>query len=129
MRLIPIIVVPVAMAAAATAVQAEDTLSGALGVARIAVLEAQLHRGVSTRADVERLLGPPSGSGGAELPGDSIRRGIWCYGNIEVIHRRTGTWDQPVIVATNAQRTLLIFFDGDIYSGFVWISYPAAPGY
>jgi hypothetical protein len=34
-----------------------------------------------------------------------------------------------VIVATNAQRTLLIFFDGDIYSGFVWISYPAAPGY
>jgi hypothetical protein len=128
-RLERIVVVLVAMAAAAPTVRAEETPSTPLGAARIVLLEARLHRGLSTKTDVQQLLGPPAGSGGAELPGDSIRRDIWYYGNIEVTNEHPELWSNSelVVVATRAQRTLLIFFEGDLYSGYLWISYPAAP--
>jgi hypothetical protein len=128
-RLERMVVVLVTMAGVATTVRGGETPSNLLGAARIALLEAQLHRGLSTKTDVQRLLGPPNGLGGAELPGDPIRRGIWYYGDIEVTNKHVEVWSHPelVVVATRAQRTLLIFFEGDLYSGYLWISYPAAP--
>jgi hypothetical protein len=128
-RLVRIIIELVAMAASATTVRAEGTSVSPPWVPKVAALETQLHRGISTKADVERFLGPPTGSGGAELPGDSIGRGIWYYGHIEVTNKLAYGWLNPgwIRVATGAQQTLLIFFEGDLYSGFLWVSYPAAP--
>ena len=90
--------------------------------ALVARLESGLQRGASTRADVERLLGPAAGQGESELPGDTVRRIVWYYGATEAITK----WNlkSQLRVSILERRTLLIFFDGDVYTGFFWVAYP-----
>ena len=112
-----------AVTASLGAVWAGGAESNAPTSAQVAGLETRLQRGTSTRADVERLLGPAAGQGESELPGDTVRRIVWYYGATEVFDEWTG-YGRIHTVAITERRTLLIFFDGDLYVGFLWVAYP-----
>jgi hypothetical protein len=85
---------------------------------------AQLVRGTSTRADVQQLLGPASGTGGSKLPPDWQTRDVWFY---ELI--RTGKMTpetgpdaagRKTIHVDMLQDILLVFFAGDLFDGYMW---------
>lgn len=88
-------------------------------------IERQLVRGVSTKADVQKLLGIPSGSGEAILPGYGDKAAtlepyqIWYYEDIE-----TGemTSKDGVMNITLRNQILLVFFKEDKFHGFFWTS-------
>src|SRR5262245_30504962 len=85
-----------------------------------------LVRGNSTRADVERLLGTPTGTGGSRLPPDWQTREIWMYQSIKI----AGIYSAPattgdtltgtVLQADLNQQVLLVFFSGDRFDGYLW---------
>jgi hypothetical protein len=112
-----------ALTASLGAVRAVGVESNPPTSAQVARLETGLQRGISTKADVERLLGPAAGQGESELPGDTVRRIVWYYGATEAINEWTKYG--AIKAAITERRTLLIFFDGDLYTGFLWIAYPA----
>jgi hypothetical protein len=83
-------------------------------------IEEEFKRGVSTKGDVRRVLGAPSGSGSAILPPDRRQREVWYYEDIEVLNITPSTND-----ATRAnvrQQILLVFFDEGVFDGFMWFS-------
>jgi hypothetical protein len=47
-------------------------------------LESALHRGVSTKMDVQRVLGVPTGKGSALMPFDPTQDEVWYYEDLEV---------------------------------------------
>jgi hypothetical protein len=70
------------------------------------MLENQLHRGVSTKADVQAMLGVPNGPGSWLLPAlDPNPREIWYYEDMSL----AGT-------ALRLQM-IFVFFKGNIYDG------------
>ena len=75
------------------------------------MIETQLHRGVSTKADVQGILGVPNGPGACALPAlDPTPREIWYYEDMSV----TGT--------TLRMQMIFVFFKGNIYDGYLWSS-------
>ncbi len=82
-------------------------------------LTGQLVRGTSTLADVERILGHPSGIGGSRLPPDWGSREVWFYQSIKVngVHR-----SGDVLSADMTHHILLVFFSGGRYDGYMWYS-------
>jgi hypothetical protein len=73
------------------------------------MLETQLHRGVSTKADVQTILGVPNGPGSWLLPAlDPAPREIWYYEDMSV----TGT--------TLSLQMIFVFFKGNVYDGYLW---------
>lgn len=82
-------------------------------------LESELRRGVSTKADVQRVLGAPRGVGGAVLPTDPKPREVWVYGYVEaaVAHVEAGVVQENV-----RQQFLLVFFEREVFDGFFWFS-------
>lgn len=90
-------------------------------------IEEELQRGVSTKADVERILGKPNGSGAAFLAGvEFVLTGagekhdtIWVYENHEanVIDSKGG-----VLRLHLRMQYLTIYFRGDRFDGFFWFS-------
>jgi hypothetical protein len=91
-------------------------------------LTGQLERGISTRADAERILGHPTGVGGARLPPDWGIREVWFYQSIKIngMHRAAPasgeTLTGMVLSADVTQHILLVFFSGDRYDGYMWYS-------
>lgn len=83
-------------------------------------LENELQRGVSTKMDVRRVLGAPKGSGSAVLPTNPKPREVWFYDDIEV----TGMKGEGggVIRVNVRQQILLVFFEREIFDGFMWFS-------
>jgi len=77
-------------------------------------LEEVLRRGVSSRADVEELLGQPNGTGSLMFPEQHRAREIWFYERVEVKSVRNALVMQ--------QDVLLVFFRHDVYDGFMWFS-------
>jgi hypothetical protein len=123
------------LALTATAAGAADFSSGAFRAA--GSIETRLKRGVSTKADVQKLLGVPNGSGAALLPSlafdrarvvkaanagssppaDFVQREIWFYEDIEMTEMKpSGTG----YAATMRQQLLMILFAGDLFDGFFW---------
>jgi outer membrane protein assembly factor BamE (lipoprotein component of BamABCDE complex) len=86
-------------------------------------IEKVLVRGKSTRADVQKLLGIPTGAGGALLPGFGENSeivepyDIWYYEDIE-----TGNFKSKdgVLIMGLRQQILMIFFKGDKFHGYFW---------
>lgn len=74
------------------------------------LLESRLTVGVSTRADVRRVLGVPLGGGAALLPGMPGPRTQWYY------YYEQGTLED------DRRQFLFVFFDGDAYDGYLWFS-------
>lgn len=83
-------------------------------------LETEIQRGVSTKADVRRMLGSPNGFGSAVLPTDPRPREVWYYDDIEVTD--TNVQRGGVIRATVRQQILLVFFEREVFDGFMWFS-------
>ena len=82
-------------------------------------LETELKRGVSTKADVERVLGAPNGSGHAVMPRDPRPREVWYYEDIEVTGTAAG---RGVVLMNMRQQILLVFFEKEVFDGFMWSS-------
>ncbi len=90
-------------------------------------LKSDLVRGVSTRADVQRLLGEPSGNGSSVLPPDLSARDVWFYQEVKVEDFKTekagsGVHAETYIRANITQKILLVFFKGELYDGYMWYS-------
>ena len=83
-------------------------------------LESNLKRGVSTKSDVQQMLGAPAGSGNAIFPTDPMPREVWFYQDIEVTDAtRVG---DKVIRVNARQQILLVFFKREVFDGFMWYS-------
>ena len=80
---------------------------------------AALEKGVSTRRDVQRLLGAPDGSGHALLPNDETPLDLWYYADISVTDLRqvSGGFRGDV-----KQQMLLVSFRGETFEGYMWWS-------
>ena len=87
-------------------------------------MEAELKKGVSTKADVEALLGPPTGQGGALSSVQPERpREVWVYGEFG--------WSMIELKGSTArlhldQRLLMVYFVDDLFDGFWWHGNAAA---
>jgi hypothetical protein len=77
-------------------------------------LDTSLQRGISTRGDIEKALGKPSGIGGSFLPTDSEPKEVWFYEKIEVTSSGRHLSEK--------QDVLLVFLKGDRFDGFMWFS-------
>ena len=87
-------------------------------------IEGNLMRGKSTREDVKRLLGIPSGTGRAMLPGTGDNNefvepyDVWYYEDIaSKVHS-----EENVMVMDIRLQILLIFFKEKKFHGYFWTS-------
>jgi len=83
-------------------------------------LETDLRRGVSTKMDVRRVLGAPKGFGGSALPTDPKPREVWFYDDIELTDLKSDV--SGVYRVSMRQQILLVFFDKEVFDGFMWVS-------
>jgi hypothetical protein len=85
---------------------------------------AQLVRGTSTRADVEKLLGHAPGIGSAQLPPLWQPRDIWFYESIKpgklTPEPRIANQKYTTFHFDMSQDILLVFFAGDLFDGYMW---------
>lgn len=106
---------------------AQSVTTGAF--ANTALIESQLHRGVSTQSDVQRLLGVPSGFGRTELafppsqapevPTAPGPRDIWYYDDVEITDMKS---DGNTLNMKERQQILLVFFKAGVFDGYLWTS-------
>jgi hypothetical protein len=82
----------------------------------IRLIDTVLHPGVSTKEDVQALLGKPNGYGGAVLPMGQIPHDIWFYNLIEGSVQASGGAGRMNI----QMELLLIFFEKEVYDGHMW---------
>lgn len=87
---------------------------------QVSRLETEMQRGVSTKPDVRRVLGTPNGFGSAVLPTDPRPREVWYYDDIEVTDTKVERGG--VIRANVRQQILLVFFEREVFDGFMWFS-------
>ncbi len=73
-------------------------------------LEKSLQPMVSTRSDVQRVLGEPRNTGGAMLPGHESPHDLWVY----YYEQGSLTDDRRIF--------LFVFFLQDRYDGYMWFS-------
>lgn len=107
------------LAAAGHAQERVVTTGGFRNLDRI---ETDLRRGLSTREDVRRLLGEPNGTGGALFPTATHANDVWAYENIEAKSVTAVQGPQPTLQMHNRWQLLLIFFDGNLFDGFLWFT-------
>ena len=69
-----------------------------------------LERGVSDKGDALRVLGVPKGYGMARLTATSPQQIVWQYEFLEIREKKF------------AVRELMLFFAGDKYDGYFWLS-------
>lgn len=80
-------------------------------------LDKQLQRGVSTKMDVQRVLGAPNGFGGAMLPTDPKPREVWYYEDVE---GKDFKMKGDIMIMNMRQQILLIFFERGVFDGYMW---------
>ena len=80
-------------------------------------IDEQLTASESTKDDVLRFLGKPTGAGKAQFPPGWESQEVWYYLEEKVtgIHREGGYLEADVRV-----RTILIFFSSDRFSSYMW---------
>jgi outer membrane protein assembly factor BamE (lipoprotein component of BamABCDE complex) len=83
-------------------------------------LESNLKRGVSTKSDVQHVLGAPTGSGSAIFPTDPMPREVWFYQDIELTDAKPE--GNEAIRVNMRQQILLVFFKKEVFDGFMWYS-------
>lgn len=117
-------VLALALAASAGAAAAQPVIgTGAFPDAR--AIETRLKRGVSTKSDVQRVLGVPTGAGGALLPGFGTESEklaayqIWYYEDIELTDIKG---EERVLTMKMRQQILAVFFRGEVFHGYFWTS-------
>lgn len=87
-------------------------------------MEAELKKGLSTKADVEALLGPPVGRGGALSAVEPGRpRDVWVYGEFGwSIIDMSGS----AVRLHFDQQLLMVYFVDGLFDGFWWHGNAAA---
>lgn len=88
-------------------------------------IEKELQRGVSTMADVRRVLGTPKGSGSALLPTDPRLREVWMYLEMYAGDAREAG-ERTIHVESSGQMLLMFFLDG-VLDGFMWYESTGTP--
>lgn len=83
-------------------------------------IEVELKQGVSTKADVQRLLGTPKGLGSSILPTDPRQREVWLYDDVEATDFKRES--SGVMRVNVRQQILLVFFDKEVFDGFMWFT-------
>jgi hypothetical protein len=96
--------------------------------ASVGRITTELRRGVSTKADVERVLGKPNGNGTSLLPTQASPRDVWIYNDVQ-----TGEAKQegkvggvPLVRVDMRQQIIFVFFDGDRFDGYLWSTHVGA---
>ena len=82
-------------------------------------LDTDLQRGVSTKMDVQRVLGAPKGMGGAIVPVYRMHRELWYYEDIEMKDMKKV---EGVFKVNMRQQVLFITFDKGVYDGYFWFT-------
>ncbi len=97
-------------------------------------LEDELTRGVSTKSDVERLLGKPTGRGAAFMAltdravteltragqtGPNDKRELWFYDDQTANFLDSAGGFMRIRLR---QQMLMVYFHGDRFDGFMWFS-------
>jgi hypothetical protein len=85
-------------------------------IPEIRLIDTVLHPGVSTKEDVQALLGKPNGYGGAVLPTGQIPHDVWFYNLIEASLQSSGGAGRIDV----QMEVLLIFFEKEVYNGHMW---------
>lgn len=83
-------------------------------------VSTRLQRGVSTKSDVQNLLGVPNGDGSSlfrNVAGGP--RQIWYY---EDLATTDASSRGGVMTIALRQQILLVFFKGDVFDGYLWTS-------
>jgi len=80
------------------------------------LIEQSLKIGVSTRADVKRVLGEPYGEGRALMPFHESDRTVWTY------YFDQGSLDPSSWKIQDQRRYLFVFLDGERFDGYMWFS-------
>jgi hypothetical protein len=106
-----------ALSLAATAACAPSASVGHMP--SVAPLTGDLVLGVSTRDDVRRSLGDPSGEGGYLFIVDYQPREAWLYHEIKLTDAKAV---RDTVVMNMRHQVLLVFFKGDRYDGYMWYS-------
>lgn len=89
--------------------------------AKTELIDTELRRGVSTRSDVERVLGKPNGTGRTLMPPTQTNPGdVWVYYNSQTGAPRI-SGGRPVKVEVDSRdQMIMVFFDGDKFDGYLW---------
>ena len=85
----------------------------------VAPLTSDLVIGVSTRNDVRRSLGDPSGEGEYLFIADYRPREVWLYHEMKLTDAKAV---HDTIVMNMRHQVLLVFLKGDRYDGYMWYS-------
>jgi hypothetical protein len=78
------------------------------------LVETALHPGLSTKVDVQQILGAPYGSGSAMMPYHDRPRETWIY----FLDR--GSVDLSSGHAEERFSYLFVFFQGDRFDSYIW---------
>jgi len=104
--------------------QAQTIGTGAF--VKTAAIEKELRRGISTKTDVQKLLGIPTGTGQLNWmppPGESPPplgagpRNIWFYNDMQVTDMEQS--EDGTITMKSRMQILLVFFKGDLFDGYL----------
>ncbi len=85
----------------------------------LSAIETELKKGVSTKMDVQRVLGSPQGLGGAVFPVTTEQHEVWYYQNIQIDNIVS---KQSYITMDMHQKVLLVFFSKGVFDGFLGFS-------
>lgn len=119
------------LASGALPLRAQSTI-GTGAFPEVRAIEAKLKRGSSTKADVQRALGVPTGTGRTDgaPPGPPLALGpgpreLWLYDDVELrdLKRDEGPHGPgQTLRGTMRQQILLVFFKEGIFDGYLWTS-------
>ncbi|MBK8892331.1 MAG: hypothetical protein IPN75_19170 [Dechloromonas sp.] len=83
-------------------------------------IETQLQRGVSTKEDVKRMLGEPTGSGAVFMASVQQRpQEMWFYQDIEL---KDIKGSKGVLNVSFRQQILVVILRDGTFDGFMWFS-------
>jgi hypothetical protein len=98
--------------------QAQAATTGAFR--DLAMVDARLKKGVTTKADVRRELGIPNGSGrGLWAYLGPEEREIWYYEDVAVTGMRSA---EGTMTIDMRQQIFLVLFKGEYVDGYLWTS-------
>ena len=86
---------------------------------KLSAIETELKKGVSTKMDVQRIMGSPQGLGGAVFPVTAEEHEVWYYQNIQIDNIVS---QQSYITMDMHQKVLLVFFSKGLFDGFLWFT-------